>query len=302
MKTIAASKGDLNSADQDLLATVQTFWQVESPQRADQLDPITPEELAGALDSEGLRKQFLMAMYVTALIDGEASPEEVAQIEAYAKALEVEATQVKNLHRLMKGHMKRLRFDMVRHSWVAHKIKNDVWPKHGLKGVLKTVFTILQKHEDPEVAARYRALEHYPEGSLGRGYYDMMIREGFAFPGEKGAPPEFMAIHDCTHILSGYMNTPQEEVFTAGFTVGYTQVNPAAMLLAVMLQFHLAVQIIPADPGRTGLFDVMGFMKAAQRGAQMNIDLISSGWDPWDVFDQPVDELRRRYNVPPRLD
>ena len=61
------------------------------------------------------------------------------------------------------------------------------------------------------MAARCRALERFPEGSLGRGYFDFVIRNHFSFPVEKGAAPEPIVFHDCLHVLAEYDTSAIEE-------------------------------------------------------------------------------------------
>ena len=41
-------------------------------------------------------------------------------------------------------------------------------------------------------------------------------------------------------------------------------------------------------------------MKSFVRGTHCNRDL-SDGWEPWDDFESPVEKLRKRYNILPRV-
>ena len=54
----------------------------------------------------------------------------------------------------------------------------------------------------------------------------------------------------------------------------------------------------PITKARTGFFNLEKAMVAIRRGAAMNVDL-NNGWNYWPVMGQPVEELRRRYNILP---
>jgi hypothetical protein len=155
---------------------------------------------------------------------------------------------------------------------------------------------LLGTYENAELATRYRALEQYPSGSLGRGYWEYSRNNGFALPGEKGGAPEQILFHDCAHLLSGYGTAPEEEVQVACFSAGFQRRDPFTFVLFVLLQFHMGIRMTPE--ARTGFFDPEKTMIALQRGAAMNVDL-NNGWEYWPVMGEQVEELRRRYNILP---
>ena len=55
--------------------------------------------------------------------------------------------------------------------------------------------------EDKALAARYRAWEKLPEGTLGRSLVDFYNKNGFAVPGERAGFPEAGLYHDFSHLL-----------------------------------------------------------------------------------------------------
>ena len=154
------------------------------------------------------------------------------------------------------------------------------------------------QYENAELAARYRALEQYPAGSLGRAYWEYCRKNGFALPGEKDGAPEQILFHDCVHLLSGYGTAPEEEVQVACFSAGFQRRDPFTFILFVLLQFHMGIRMTPITEARTGFFDPEKTMIALQRGAAMNVDL-NNGWDYWPAMGEQVEELRRRYNILP---
>lgn len=296
MRTLMESKGRAGAEEETFLEMVQRTWGTSHDLA--RLPPITPEELAREIPAGPLRRQLVMGLVALSLYDGEAQPAEVERIAAFASALGVPDTARKTLTQLAEGHLVRMRFDLIRRSWVAKKIREEALVDHGLWGALKTALAVAGKVGDPELVARCESLGGYPEGSLGRAYYEYMKRNGFAFPGTKGAPPELMLAHDCAHLLSGYDTDVAGEVRVLGFVIGFAKQDPLDHLLSVMMQFHVGVQITPGAQPTKGRFELEPFLQAVQRGAAMNVDL-NDRWDPWAAFPEPLEELRRRYGVPP---
>jgi hypothetical protein len=57
---------------------------------------------------------------------------------------------------------------------------------------------------DPELETRWAAFAELPEGTLGRGVYDMYVGRGFALPGNPHGASAFIAQHDFVHVLADY--------------------------------------------------------------------------------------------------
>jgi tellurite resistance protein len=295
MKTVALADGALDDAERNMLASVQTIlgtsYVVES------LEPITPEDLASALTDRQIRHQLVQGLIVVSLIDGNANVQETETVEQFARALEVDAPEVRDLRHLINGEMLRLRLDLARRFWLREKVK-EIWEQERLRGLYKFVRGMLGRYEDAALAGRYQALEHYPPGSLGRSYWEYCRTNGFPLPGEKGGAAEQVLFHDCAHVLSGYGTTPDEEVQVACFSAGFQRRDPWAFVFFVLLQFHVGIRLTPITGARTGFFDPVKAMVAIRRGAAMTVDL-NSGWDYWPVMREQVTELRRRYNILP---
>lgn len=295
MKTVAMADGALDDAERNLLSSIQRIF--GTIHDLEQLAPITPTELARAFPDQQLRRQLVQGLIVMTLIDGEANPQETDQVEEYAKALEVDAPEVRDLRYVLNGEMLRLRLDLVRRFWLREKVK-EIWKNEGIRGIYKFARGMIGKYEDTALAARYQALEHYPSGSLGRSYWEYCRKNGFALPGEKGGAAEQILFHDCAHILSGYGTTPEEEVQVACFSAGFQRRDPWTFVFFVLLQFHVGIRMTPITKARTGFFDPVKAIIAIRRGAAMNIDL-NNGWNYWPVMSEQVEELRRRYNILP---
>jgi len=295
MKTIAMADGALNAAERRMMDAVQRMIGTDYP--IDELAAITPVELAQGLPDRQIRRQLVHGMIVMSLIDGKTGEEETGLVERFAQALEIDVPEVKNLRHVLNKEILSLRVDMARRIWLRPKVK-EIWNTEGVRGLGKFLLGMLGKYENPELAARYQALEHYPVGSLGRSYWEYCRKNGFAFPGEKGGAAEPVLFHDCAHILSGYGTDPEGEVQIACFSAGFQRREPWLFVFFVLLQFHVGIRMTPITTARTGFFDPEKAMIAIRRGAAMNVDL-NDGWDYWPVMGELVEELRRRYNILP---
>ena len=295
MKTVAVADGALDDAERQMLTSVQTI--LGTNYAVEDLAPITPEELASGLSDRQIRYQLVQGLIVVSLIDGKANGHETEAVEQFARALEVDAPEVRDLRYLLNGEMLRLRLDLARRFWLREKVK-EIWKNEGVRGIFKFVRGMLGRYEDAVLARQYQALEHYPAGSLGRSYWEYCRKNGFPLPGEKGGAAEQVLFHDCAHVLSGYGTTPGEEVQVACFSAGFQRRDPWAFVFFVLLQFHVGIRVTPITGARTGFFDPVKAMIAIRRGAAMTVDL-NSGWDYWPVMGAQVDELRRRYNILP---
>jgi ubiquinone biosynthesis protein Coq4 len=158
-------------------------------------------------------------------------------------------------------------------------------------------------HEDPAVAARYKALGELPRDTLGYAFWQHCTDHGFAFPGEPFGFPEAGVYHDFTHVLSGYSTEPSGEVQIGGFTAGYKKHTPVFVILFVMLTFSAGTNVTPVEQpvsfsilAQDGLAD--GFFTAVERGSRVPIDL-SDGWDRWAWVEKPLAQARAELNITP---
>ena len=149
---------------------------------------------------------------------------------------------------------------------------------------------------EPEVTARYRALEHCAPGTLGRALFDHFRDNGFQFPGEGNGIPEFGLFHDIGHVLSGFPTDPQGEIQQAAFQAGFARRDGFSFLLFGILQFHLGMRITPVAKGYKGLFDVKRVVRALERGASCNVDL-TEGYDLFANKDRPLDDIRAELGI-----
>lgn len=296
MKMVALADGELDPTELALLAAAQKMFHVEVDVAG--LEPITPAELAAEIVDPQLRWQLSHGMIVMALADGSADPAEFAQVKAFADALEVESESFETLHKLADGHFMRARLDVARHFWAREKVLAQA-KRDGIGWLVKSIAALVGIRENKELADRYRALEKYADNTLGRKYAEFVRGNEFSFPGEKGSPPETIALHDMTHTLGEYATDPKGELQVLGFHAGFRKQDPFTFLFFGLMQFHMGIQMTPIAAGESQNFQPELMMKSLMRGSAMNIDLTDT-WDPWSVMDHDIDELRAQYNILPK--
>ena len=293
MRAVAAANGQYDEHERALMDAASKA--LDGPADAPEA---SPDAVRAAFPDELWRKRILQAMIGMALIDGEATKDELACIDTYARALEVDEPWLKNLHRLVDGHMTRLRIDFARRMPLAGNLFKEVWQDEGLKGMWKLyrVFTLKGTNE-PELAWKYKRLGLLPEGTLGREFWKHMTERGFAFPGEPGGFLERQCHHDLTHVLTGYDTDPDGECQIASFYAGYDKQEPFAFLFMVLVMFQVGAKLGPAavTPARFK-FDPAKVIRAMERGSHINTDL-KDHWDYWPVMDKPIADVRRLYNI-----
>jgi hypothetical protein len=298
LKTLALSKADPSGEkERVLLAGIQRVFR--SAIDVDTLSPITPDELAVALPDAQIRRQLVDAMVVLSLFGGTPDRALAKRVAGFAKVLGVTERAVKNVEQLARNRKLRLRMSVSRRFWAMDKLRERI-REQGFGAAVRFVRATRGRYEDEALAERFRALRALPDGTLGREYVRFTDENGWKLPGERGALPDIIVYHDMTHVLSGYGTDPAGEVQVACFSAGYRRKEPFTFVLFVLLQFHLGVRMTPGSPAEVGFFDVERALHALERGASMNVDL-TEGWDYWPVIDVPVEELRRRYGIPPLL-
>ncbi len=294
VKTVLTCQSPLNPIETRLLDAAQTHV-IRQRFDVEALDVIDPAELAATIERPALREQIVTAMIVSSFASGDASEEQVVRIGEFARALAVEQPALDDLRRLVRKQLAALRIDIIRHMYIGDRLA-EIWEDAGVRGLLRIVGNLRGWREEPELAARYQALERLPAGTLGRVFYDHCRASGFSLPGERYGAIEGMVVHDMAHVLGGYGTDPAGEMQVAAFTAGFRREQSLYIMLFVLCQFDLGVQMVPVAAPELGNLDPDAFMRALVRGSQMRVDLFDD-WDYWEVVHEPVDVLRERYGL-----
>lgn len=321
MYTVATANGTepLSAMDRrGLDAAWTTVFGVTDGAPVDQLRPVGAVELATALDDAPARLDAIRLMAVMAFVDADVDDAKLGLVLAAAAALEVHPDFVVAIEHLVANDVHWAGVDMLRHNVAS--IPGMTWhPDDPMSAFLP----FRDGHENPALAARYQALESRPAGTLGRAFYDHYTNNHFAFPGETwGVNEEWGTPHDCLHLLSGYSTSAQGELLVAVFNGASLSMPGADMMeshvLPVIFTYHMGIELnkginkgdrerMDEDPSWRDNFDGnvhLGLDPAKlwvswSRGAAMTEDLFSGHWSFWDHVDEPVEDLRERYGVPP---
>lgn len=149
-----------------------------------------------------------------------------------------------------------------------------------------------ERNERSDLGERFKRLEHMPEGSFGREFWNHCQRNGTALPGHPHALPAHSAVHDFVHMLSGYNITIWGEMLATAFSLGF-MFSPHARNYEPerhksVVPVRLLARLVP----------IPRVQRALERGSVMTVDLFGD-WDPWKVMEMPLEEVRRLYNIQP---
>ena len=293
--SVAMADGELHPKEGRLIQLMADAWGME--RELVTLEPVEPETLAEHMSDPAIRRAFVQRLVVLTTLDGEVTLDEIAAVDAYARALEVDERAIENLRQLAAGHIRRMAFDLGRRSF-APTLLGRIWHQRGIAGLWDLVKTAAGL-TNAEREARFSALGQLPEGTFGRALYHQYVDNEFPYPGQKHGPPDDMLFHDVGHVLAGYGTTPDEELLVAGFQAGYMKTDELVMYLMIAMLFQLAVEPIArargVEPARD-MLDVDRYLDAVERGRAMNVDLLE--WDPWPHMERDLDEVRAELGIP----
>ncbi|MDF0642558.1 MAG: hypothetical protein P0111_00895 [Nitrospira sp.] len=261
----------------------------------EQLEWISPEELATTAIEQEFRERIIRGGIVAACIDGEMDTHAVARLERYGAALLADLGPIQTAWKLANKHLLLARIDIIRRSLPGVKIRQTV-TSGGIAAAIKQFFP-LAGVQLPDVTAKYKNLDQYATGTLGRAFTDYLHRNNFPYPGEKGAAPEIIVVHDCLHILGDYGTTATEEIEIAAFQAGCQFEDPIFGILFGLAQYHLNIQVAPVAPSQALQANPEKMIAAFARGCRVNRDMWRD-FDPWDYFERPVEDIRRSLSVP----
>ncbi len=299
-----AARSGLGPPQRAMLDAAQQLL-LETDLDVDTLPPIAPAELASHLDDPAQARQLVRLMAAMSLADGPPSQEQVDLLTSFATALGVKEPAVKVLRPLAQGRMLRFRLAFFRHAHIRIYLRNSYRMLGGIWPVIRAILIMRGViPEDVETAARFRALEHLSEDTLGHRFFRHYVDAGLAFPGEKGGFPVGALFHDFSHVLAGYDTSPEGELKNAAFQAGFTRHEDDFFVALFAIVIHtaginLAPFPMPVLLGRIGQGTLAAdVLHGLQRGAAMTVDL-STDWDFWEYVALPLDVARERLGVPP---
>jgi hypothetical protein len=266
------------------------------------LSPLSPRELAAALDDERARRRFHVIAVTLELCRHPLSEAQVRSTEAYAAALDIDGADL-----------------LIMRDWIDVGVGQAMedW-KRCFGSLVETTSEAALRTEEPlteaevwepqgpDAAMLGRLLEFrdLPDGSLGREYLNFYERNGITLPGvDKSGPLQAVAIgHDMNHVIAGYEPTGQGEIALGAFQMALSDSEEHLVGFLGNLLIHEAGVL---DPGgfvpksasllRPGAIEMLG--EAFERGAKCRADF--TGIDHLAIASWDLAEVREEYGVVP---
>jgi hypothetical protein len=276
--------------------------------------PLSAPELAAALAdrNEAFRTRIVQVMLLGALVL-RPLPEEVAdRVGAYARELSVDDGMLAVARRFASGSLGLAAFDFERNCYTASWSAEDKRALH-TSDELASAWALAP--DDPALAARWRALEDLPEGTIGRRMTEFYRARGFAYPGVPDSAPPLLAQHDWVHLVAHYGTTVESELEVFAFIARANEDPRAFSLLAMVVSLfetgylRSGAGLFESAPGQLSRDGVaVRLADALRRGALCrdtatgddSVDFFRFNW--FSVADRPVAEVQERFALAPKSD
>jgi hypothetical protein len=309
----AAPTGGLLPVQRSLISAL-TAAMTGYPVTLDDRPVVSAGEFAAALAHRTLpfRTRMVQNMVLCSLLL-HPIPEDVAEkVASYARELEVEEGMVRVASEFAHGSLGLAAVDFVRNGY------EGTWNEERSTAAVHSSRVLHDAWEfsvnDPELWARWAALEELPADSIGRGVWELYQARGFTFPGAPGSAPPLLAQHDWVHVLGGYGTTVESEVEVFGLIARANDDLHAFSLLAMVISLfetgYLArgAGLFESSPGHFSSDERMAvrLSDAMVRGARCHDDVTGSDsidflqMDWFAVAHQSCEELRARFHLVPK--
>jgi hypothetical protein len=283
-----------------LAAVARSIFGIDHP--VDELEPMTPSELAATLDPM-LARGAVRGMVTLEIVSQPVQPDVAARVERYAEALGIDEGMLAVARDYSKGAMDVAQADFLRNSYVL-----DYYTQHPNDGTLHRTVRGPDEHTslDPALEAKWKTLETCPSGSLGRTVWDFYQQRGFALPGSPGSVDPLLAQHDFVHCVADYGTSATGEVEVFSFiAAAIPDATGFSYLVVILGLFETGnVAAVPGvatkSPGHLQLPGGTERMSdAIRRGLLLGTDVMG-GVDWFDYADDPIDDVRAKLRLVPK--
>jgi hypothetical protein len=269
----------------------------------DSVDAIDPESFAVGLAGrdEAFRTRILQVMILGALVLRPLPPEVAERLDAFARELSVGDGMLAVARRYAAGTLGLAAVDFDRNGYTRDWERADQQALHTSRE-LSDAWELSVR--DPALAARWRALEDLPVGTVGRRITELYRARGFHYPGTEGSAPPLLAQHDWVHVLADYGTTVESELEVFAFIARANDDPRAFSLLAMVVSLfetgylRAGAGLFEAAPGQLSHRGVATRVAdAMRRGAlvQGSVDFLTVDW--FDLAPLAVGAARERFGV-----
>lgn len=279
----------------------------------DHAQPITPAEFAQLLSHRSLvaRERILQLALLAALVLRPIPHEIDRRLNAVADELGVGDSVLQVIDDFAHHAYALAAKDFDRNGYCSH------WHPE-TRAELHTSMTLHAPWEeddhDPELAALWNGLADLPQGTLGRGLWDMYLARGFVVPGLPGSAPPLLAQHDWVHVLAEYGTMVESELEVFALIARANPDMHAFSLLAMVVSLFetgslsFDMGLFHASPGHMTAHEgvAIRLADAMRRGAmckdpvtgEEGVDFLRVDW--FDFAPLTVEEARERFGIVPR--
>jgi hypothetical protein len=272
--------------------------------------PVTAEQFAEGLARRDLqfRTRGVQLMLLGALVLRPLPDSVVDRFAEFARALGVDDGMIPVARRFASGSLGLAAVDFERNGYTATWSPGDAAALHTSEEIRSAWDSAIH---DPALAARWEALQHLPEGTLGRSVWQLYRARAFEFPGRPGSAPPLLSQHDWVHVLADYGTTVEAELEVFAFIARANDDMRAFSLLAMVVSLfetgylRTGANLFEYHPGHLteGVGVARRMADAMRRGALCtdsvtgsdSIDYLRIDW--FALADQPLDAVRARFGV-----
>lgn len=278
-----------------------------------ELDPPSVAALGQALARRNVqfRTRAVQIMLLAALVLRPLPPEVVARISAAARELMVDEGMIQVAQDFAHGTLGLAAHDFERNGYTSTWSAEQCQALHTAKSLAQPWDVDVA---DPELAARWSALGDLPDGTLGKGVWQLYRARGFEYPGLPGSAPPLLAQHDWVHVLADYGTVVESELEVFAFIARANDDMRGFSLLAMVVSLfetgymRTGAGLFESDPGHLSVGRSMAVRvaDAMRRGALCrdvvnetdSIDYLAVDW--FDLAALPVEEARARFRLEPK--
>lgn len=273
-----------------------------------QAPTVTADDFGRALAdrNEAFRTRILQVMILCGLVLRPLPPTVADRLELFASEMGVGDGMLGVARRYAEGAIGLAEVDFERNGYTA-----DWSPDR--QAALHTSTTLDDAWQlaaaDEALAARWRALEDLPDGTLGRRMTEFYRARGFAYPGTPGSAPPLLAQHDWVHLVADYGTKVESELEVFAFIARANDDPKGFSLLAMVVSLfetgylRAGAGLFEAFPGQLSR-DVVAIRvaDAMRRGALVDgsVDFMAVDW--FRLADRSVAEVREHFGVVAKSD
>ena len=255
-----------------------------------------------------LAKQAVMLMALLEYTAHPLRPQIASAVRAAARRLDTRVELVEDASELARRHFHLVYMDLERQSWYTEETVRESFGGRAME-LLRSKLAYEGVIGSRAIAKRWSGLRDCAAGTWGRAVADFYERHRFPFPGQRRGIYELGARHDWLHVLADYETHPEGEIDVFGFIAASMADEHGLVLLAFTLSLFQngSVNRVDGKPiaaARADTLDEPGavarFVEALSRGRDCTVDVMGS-LDLFAYKDVPLDEVRRRFGVRPRV-